>query len=357
MTSTESGGSSNTNSIQQAEAGTGHFMLTLCRLPAPVSIRPPQSPHLKPFTFFTSREPQSDGSERLYLHMGYFQTLADAERWVNAVRGRYPEAIASLAATALVPPPAAEAPASPQAGLPPVSGSGDPAPAKDESLTDTQVIKILEMRGSPEVADGVAERDPIALLRPEDTSTRQAIKAAVAEGAPVSFAVQLQWSAEPIEPSRVPSLAIFKGHTLYAVESRREGRSRYFLRVGFFEDPVSAKQVATQVRSNFASAAVVPVEEREVARARAAGTGSSSIPCLVQQRVDPVVTSNSEATSATAAKPPRDMAPPLSRRPKTLMQALRQLAAKEMWTDPDSLSESGVRHLKVEVNERMSRRS
>jgi len=133
MTSTESGGSSNTNSIQPAEAGTGQFMLTLCRLPAPVSIRPPQSPHLKPFTFFTSREPQSDGSERLYLHMGYFQTLADAERWVNAVRGRYPEAIASLAATALVPPPAAEAPASPQAGLPPVSGSGDPAPPKDES--------------------------------------------------------------------------------------------------------------------------------------------------------------------------------------------------------------------------------
>ena len=345
-TSTEPGGSSNTNSIQP---GTGHFMLTLCRLPAPVTIRPPQSPHLKPFTFFTSREPQPDGSERLYLHMGYFQTLADAERWVNAVRGRYPEAIASLAATALVPPPAAEAPASPQAGLPPVSGSGDPAPAKDESLTDTQVIKILEMRGSPEVADGVAERDPIALLRPEDTSTRQAIRAAVAEGAPVSFAVQLQWSAEPIEPSRVPSLAIFKGHTLYAVESRREGRSRYFLRVGFFEDPVSAKQVATQVRSNFASAAVVPVEEREVARARAAGTGSSSIPCLVQERVN--------GPSATEAKPPSDVPRPVSKGPKTLMQALRQLAAKEMWTDPDSLSESGVRHLKVEVNERMSRRS
>src|SRR6516164_1641390 len=101
-TSTEPGGSSSTNSVQRAQAGTGHFMLTLCRLPAPVSIRPPQSPHLKPFTFFTSRELQPDGSEHLYLHMGYFATLADAERWVNAVRGRYSEAIASLAATALV---------------------------------------------------------------------------------------------------------------------------------------------------------------------------------------------------------------------------------------------------------------
>jgi len=28
-----------------------------------------------------------------------------------------------------------------------------------------------------------------------------------------------------------------------------------------------------------------------------------------------------------------------------------------MWTDPDLLSESGVRHLKVEVQERISRRS
>ena len=359
-TSTDLAGSSNTNSLHRGQVGTGHFMLTLCRLAAPVSIRPPQSPHLKPFTFFTSRARQPDGSERLYLHMGYFETLAAAERWVDAIRGRYPDAIATIAPATALRPPDSEAAAPPHADSPPgAPPSSDFAPAKGESLTDTQVLKILDSRGASPAQGYCDERDcrQIGLLPPDDTGTRQALKEAVAQGAPVSFAVQLQWSAEPIEPSRVPSLAIFKGHTLYAVESRREGRSRYFLRVGFFEDPVSAKQVATQVRSNFASAAVVPVEEREVARARAAGTGSSSIPCLVQQRVDPVVTSNSEATSATAAKPPRDMAPPLSRRPKTLMQALRQLAAKEMWTDPDSLSESGVRHLKVEVNERMSRRS
>jgi hypothetical protein len=213
-------------------------------------------------------------------------------------------------------------------------------------------MRILEMRGTSGVADDVDERDRdrIALLRPEDTSTRQAIRAAVAEGAPVSFAVQLQWSAEPIDRRRVPSLAIFKGHTLYAVESRREGRSRYFLRMGFFGDPISAKQVAAQVRSNFAAAAVVPVDEQEVTCAREAGTGSSSIPCLVQQRIDPVVTPNE-------AKPPADVPRPVSRGPKTLMQTLKQLAEREMWTDPDSLSESGVRHLKVEVHERMSRRS
>jgi len=351
-TSTEPAGSSSTNSVQRAQTRTGHFMLTLCRLPAPVSIRPPQSPHLKPFTFFTSSELQPDGSEHLYLHMGYFATLADAERCVNAVRGRYPDAVATIAPAASVRPPGAEVPASP----PGVAGSGDRAPAKDESLTDTQVMRILETRGTSGVADDVHERDrdQIALLRPEDTSTRQALKEAVAQGAPVSFALQLQWSVEPIVRSRVPSLAIFKGYTLYSVESRREGRSRYFLRMGFFGDPVSAKQVAAQVRSNFASAAVVPVDEQEVTRAREAGTGSSSIPCLVQERTDPVV--NGKPPSATEAKP-ADTPRPVSRGPRTLMQTLRQLAERERWTDPDSLSESGVRHLKVEVQARLTRRS
>jgi hypothetical protein len=286
--------------------------------------------------------------------MGYFQTLADAERWVNAVRGRYPDAVATLApAESLRPPPTAEPPESEHAGSPPrVSGSSELAPAKDESLTDTQVMKLLELRGTSAVADDGDERDrdQIALLRPEDTSTRRAIKAAVAEGAPVSFAVQLLWSAEPIEPRRVPALAVFKGHTLYAVESRREGRSRYFLRMGFFGDPVSAKQIAAQLRSHFASAAVVPVDELEVTSAREAGNGSS-IPCLVQQRTDPA------GTAATEAKPPSVVPRPVSRGPKTLMQTLKQLAEREMWTDPDLLSESGVRHLKVEVQERMSRRS
>src|SRR5487761_933170 len=92
-----SAGSSSTNIVHRGEAGTGPFMLTLCRLVEPVSIRPPQSPHLRPFTFFTSRARQRDGSEQVYLHMGFFDTLAYAEKWVRAVRGRHPDAIATIA--------------------------------------------------------------------------------------------------------------------------------------------------------------------------------------------------------------------------------------------------------------------
>jgi len=344
---------SNTNPEHRTQVGTGHFMLTLCRLAAPASIRPPQAPQLRPFTFFTSREREPDGSEGLYLHMGYFETLADAERWAEAVHGRFPEAIATVAPAALLRPLQSEAPAVQATdSRPVVPQSRDCASVEDTSLTDTRVMKILETRDGVPVPDDADARncEQIALLRPEDTSTRLALKEAVVQGAPVSFAVQLHWSLQPIDLKRVPSLAIFKGFTLYATESRREGRSRYFLRLGFFGDPISARQFAAQLRANFASAAVVPVVEQEVTRAREAAVGSYSIPYLAQQGVDPVP--DFERTAAES-KPLSDMPRRASQTVETLEQTLERLAQRERWTNPDSLSESGVRHLRVEdVQER-----
>jgi hypothetical protein len=333
-------------------------MLTLCPLAAPVSIRPPQSPQLKPFTFFMSRARQPDGSEQLYLHMGYFETLADAERWVESVRRHYPSAFATIAPLAFLRPANSEAPSLRPAASAVVHQSGDPAPVEDESLTDTQVLKILETRRVSAVQDDVDERncDQIALLRPDDTGTRQALKEAVVQGAPVSFAVQLHWSAQPIELSRVPSFAIFKAYTLYATESRRQGRCRYFLRLGFFADPISAKQVAVQVRSTFASAAVVPVVEQEVTRAREAGMDTSAIPYLVEQRVNREIDSDGTPGSPTQSEPLSNASRRVSRGAGTVKQTLEPLAERGMWTDPDSLSESGVRHLRVEVQEHSSGR-
>jgi hypothetical protein len=213
-------------------------------------------------------------------------------------------------------------------------------------------MKMLETRRVDRGHDAVAESrcEQIAMLRPDDTSTRHALKEAVVQGSPVFFAVQLDWSAQPIDLSRVPSLAIFKAYTLYAMESRREGRSRYFLRLGFFGDPISAKQVAAQVRSNFASAAVVPVVEQEVSRAREAGTGAS-IPYLEQQRVDQGLDSNGMPGSLAEPKPLVREPRRGTRSGETLEQTLKQLAEREVWTDPDSLSETGVRHLKVDFQE------
>ncbi|MGA7541136.1 MAG: hypothetical protein WBW93_20440 [Steroidobacteraceae bacterium] len=325
---------SSTNIVHRGETGAGAFMIRLCRLVEPVSIRPPQSPHLKPFTFFTSRAHQPDGSEPLYLHMGFFDTLADAERWARAVRARHPGAMASIAPPAFRQPPDSDESAWPSV-----------------ELTDTQVLDILERR-RPAAGGNDDERgiEQIELLRPDDTVSRRALKEAVVEGAPVSFAVQLNWSARPIDASCVPPLPILKAYTLYAVESRRANRSCFFLRLGFFGNPVSAKQVASHLRSSFASAAVVPVLEEEITRAREACADLSVIPCLVQQRLDPAL----EFTTSDGARPR-----PKSGRPRgatygteTLEQTLAQLAERELWNDRDSLSDTGVRHLKVEIEER-----
>ena len=352
-------GSSNHIPEHLAQVGTGRFMLTLCPLAAPVSIRPPRSPQLKPFTFFVTRAHQPAASEQLYLHMGYFETLADAERWAELARRHYPNAFATIAPAEFLYPANSEAPSlPPAASQPPVPQGGNPVPVKDQPLTDTQVLKILATRGASAIQNDVDESDcnDIALLRPDDTGTRQALKEAVVQGAPVSFAVQLYWSAQPLDLSRVASLAIFKAHTLYATESRRKERSRHFLRLGFFADPISAKQVAAQVRSTFSSAAVVPVVEQEVTRAREAGLRTSAIPYLAELRVDAEIDSNGAPGSSTQPEPLSKAPRRAYRGAESAGQTLEPLAENETWTDPDSLSESGVRHLRVEVQEHLSGR-
>src|SRR5579862_709538 len=81
------------------------FMITLCRLTKPVSIGQSRLPELAAFTFFTSRLRQRDGSERLYLHMGYFTTLSDARQWSLRLRTRYPNAFATPAPLSFSQPP------------------------------------------------------------------------------------------------------------------------------------------------------------------------------------------------------------------------------------------------------------
>jgi hypothetical protein len=264
------------------------------------------------------------------------------------VRRHYPNAFATIAPAAFLRRSSSDASSLVPAASQPVARlSGDPAPVRDASLTDTQVLRILERRRVAADQHDVDESnfDQVALLRPDDTGTRQALREAVVQGAPVSFAVQLHWSAEPIDLSHVPPLAIFKAHTLYATESRREGRCCSFLRLGFFADPFSAKQVAVQVRSNFAAAAVVPVVEPEITRAREAGTGTSAIPYLVEPRAD----GGTDSEAAPESPPP---APASSeRRVSRGAKTVGRTAGPHAETDPDSLSESGVRHLRVEVQE------
>lgn len=339
-------------SAVRPQAGAGRFILTLCTLDAPVAIRQSQSPQLQPFTFFMSRACQSDGSERLYLNMGYFNTLADAQRWAAIMGRQFPSAFATVAPGALPYPAAAQAPSPPRA-----AGHAAAAAATDaDSLSDSQVLRILEARHEPtgagEAREGALRQ--IELLRPDDTVTRRVLKEAVARDAPVWFAVQLQWSAQPIDLGAVRPLAAFRAHTLYATESRRNGRSRYFLRLGFFADPASAKQLAVEVRSAFDSAAVVPVVEPEITRAREAGKATAAIPYLAEPRVE------EPAPDAAAAVTRPAPASNATRRALVAAATAKHTAAvragTQMWTETDLLSESGVRHLRVERQENLSGR-
>jgi hypothetical protein len=249
-------------------------------------------------------------------------------------------------------------------------------------MSDTQVLRMLETRRSDEGEKGSDDANAgISLLKPDDTQTRRALKEAVIDNAPVSFAVQLQWSVQPVQLDKVPPLAIFSAYTLYTVEGSREGRKWYGLRLGFFSDAISAKQVAYYVRSEFASVAVVPVSPAEKARASdeetKAATGAFQRK-RVEQRIeefklfDDDKSGLDEAPAPKAAEPPKPAAAPAKssatptrknkplgrvkakeqRSPKTLEETLEILGASDLEIDNgrgELLNDTGVRHLRVEV--------
>jgi hypothetical protein len=378
MTPTQTGGSSSSTTADSAvQAPAAIYMLTLCSLASPATIKPPRAPQLKKFKFFTSRSRRSGSTEQLYLHMGYFATLTEAQNWAQLMRRAYPQAIATAVPAALL--------SHPNSGVPTLQ----PAKAAPTSttLTDAQVLNILETRrvspGKDETCDSTSS--DISLLRPDGTNTRRISREAVVGNAPVCFALQLNWSVQPIDFDAVPLLSVFRAHTLYRTEGHREGRSWYSLRLGFFSDAISAKQVASYVRSTFSSVAVVPITEEErthasdtridtttlsdtfgqqfdqaldADRAREAAAPASSVPTRSAQ--------SQTANSSVSAAAPR---PAMQRRPsndgpsitarnhgrtETLEQTLELLASSEIWDGGDSPGESGVRHVTIEVQKRSS---
>ena len=289
-----------------------------------------------------------------------------------------------------------------------------------DDLSDTQTIRLLE-RHSPyrEGSQEASVDDAIRVIKPEDAMSMQAIKNEVKRNAPVLFAVQLDWSVSAFDMAKVPPLAIFNAYTLYTTEATREGRTWYGLRLGFFSDAVSAKQVAYYVRSDFKSVSVVPVTTIEKERANdinAARSGihravnikegpaptplsmSSSnasgvfklldddLPEMIEQDVDGETSPRfskpstaAPAAPALAAKPaavPAAAAPSATskaskgRKPgargarrdahaqvdeETLDQTLEILGANTLEITNDSTGNTGVRHLRVQVDKKGSK--
>jgi hypothetical protein len=288
-----------------------------------------------------------------------------------------------------------------------------------DDLSDTQTIRLLE-RHSP-YREGSREADvdeAIRVVKPEDAQSMLAIKSDVKRNAPVLFAVQLDWSVTPFDMGKVPPLAIFNAYTLYTTEANRDGRTWYGLRLGFFSDAVSAKQVAYYVRSDFASVSVVPVTTIEKERANDINAARSGIhravnikegpsptplslsssnasgifklldddtPDLIEQDVDGETSprfgkqTSAPATPVPAAKAapaaPAQPAAPASKASKgrkpgargarrdahaqvdeeTLDQTLEILGANSLEITNDSAENTGVRHLRVKVDKKGSK--
>jgi hypothetical protein len=212
---------------------------------------------------------------------------------------------------------------------------------------------------------------------------------------------------------KVPPLAIFNAYTLYTTEANREGRMWYGLRLGFFSDAVSAKQVAYYVRSDFKTVSVVPVTTIEKERAtdrnaersgihRAANirdtpaptpaslssSNASGIfqlleddtPAQIVQDIDgemsprffkptdakPAPTAPAAASVSDANKPSTKSRKPgpkgAARRDahaqvdeETLDQTLEILGAHTLEITNDSSTDTGVRHLRVKVDKKGSK--
>jgi hypothetical protein len=93
------------------------FVIALCVVDHEIPIPQPRSAALNRFRFFLTRR-STNGRQFFVLHMGTFATAAEAEEWLNVLRGTYPNAY--------------------------VTDSSEPGPTPP--LSDSQVLRVLEVR-------------------------------------------------------------------------------------------------------------------------------------------------------------------------------------------------------------------
>jgi len=255
--------------------GSELYIITLKSSGTPVALEALKSRELQGLVVFRSRQVQ-DRQERFRLHLGYFESEAAANRALSVVRQQFPQAWVGLA---------------PKTGmgslddtsvakfrvLRPVVAEDPEPPAQTTAASAPAVPPALVLARKP-----VPRPAPSAEPPPPPISPRAA--AAVAPVAPVApvaapapapvaaprekrgaqyYAVQLVWSPRPVDRRKVAKLAIFSGYRLYEVQTTREGRRWYGLRLGFFRDGLSARLVAQYARSDFKVSSVVPVSLRE----------------------------------------------------------------------------------------------
>jgi hypothetical protein len=126
-----------------AVAQQGRFVINLCSIAAPIPIPQPRSSHLMKYRFFVSHC-WEEGRRRYRLHMGYFPTVAAAQKWLDILRRVYPSAFVSDA----------------------------PADQLDP-LSNTEVLRILQQPVAELSERSAATREPVPLPAPPSSSSEK----------------------------------------------------------------------------------------------------------------------------------------------------------------------------------------
>jgi hypothetical protein len=253
--------------VAQADAPPLH-VITLVSSAAPMPLRAPTAAELAGLAVFRSRQVE-DGRERFRLHIGYFQSAEAAESLLPIVRQTYPAAIVAIA---------------PQSNM---NSLDDTALARfrilgitEPPVRDVAATAPARSAAAPQAAAARATQIPLAEPPPPQVQAPPVLTRADAVNPPPApmpkareaqhYAVQLIWSRDPIDIGTIPTLAIYGGYLLYAVETKPGPQHFYGVRMGFFGDALSARLVAQYIRSDFKGVAVVPVSDREMTRAEEA---------------------------------------------------------------------------------------
>jgi hypothetical protein len=86
----------------EGDEDVGPFVLNLCPVAEPISIPQPRAAEMTKFTFFCSRGWEGN-VEQWWLHMGYFPTRAEAEKWFVVLQRLYPQAFVTQADVTFAP--------------------------------------------------------------------------------------------------------------------------------------------------------------------------------------------------------------------------------------------------------------
>jgi hypothetical protein len=255
--------------------GSELFIITLKSSATPIALEALRSRELQGMVVFHSRQVQ-DRQERFRLHLGYFETEAAANRALEFVRQQYPQAwvgpapktgMGSLDDTGVAKfrvlrPVVAEAP-EPAPQPPVLRAPAAPAPAARPLKPASQAMPSAMPSPRPTAPRPSLSAGPAPARAPAPAPATAPAAAPREKRGAQYYAVQLVWSLRPVDRRRVAKLAIFAGYRLYEVQTTRDGRRWYGLRLGFFRDGLSARLVAQYARSDFRDSAVVPVSLRE----------------------------------------------------------------------------------------------